>query len=677
MTKHFPDASSPTMIGGKTSDRQRALAWKISRLRAMSAFEIAFRIRRAGRERIEAMRASGVGPVPAAQMVQGQAPIGSVDPGLDIDAHLAAADRLLAGKMAVFALDSVAFPPEWNRDSKTGALAPLTFGKAIDYRRDDLVGDIKYLWEPNRHAELVTLAQAWRVSGERRYLDAVGNVLDSWMAACPYPFGPNWASSLELGLRLVNWAFTWQLIGGLESPLFADASGNALRDRWLASIYRHLGFIDGHLSLYSSANNHLLGEYLGLYFGATVWPCWPAAARWRATARRCFIREAMLQTAPDGVNREQAVYYHHEVMDMMLLAGLLARANGDDFEKSYWQRLENMGEFLAAVMDVSGTVPMIGDADDARIIRLDPDREACPYRSLLATCAILFDRADFAAKAGGLDDKTRWLVPSQALPPLTHHMPRLAFPEGGYYLLGTDFDGPGEVRIVADCAPLGYLSIAAHGHADALAFTLSADGLEWLVDPGTFAYHTQKIWRDHFRSTGAHNTLRIDGIDQSQIGGNFLWLSHARATLIEHDPATGVFEGTHDGYCRLSDPVQHRRRLEFDADERTLRIIDTLTCKASHVVDISLQFAEACVVSVEGDGVVARQAVATLEATCTHAGFAVQVLHGSDDPPAGWVSRSFDRKIPAPMVRWTGRITGDTIIVTHLRLPRPAASQPD
>ncbi len=86
-----------------------------------------------------------------------------------------------------------------------------------------------------------------------------------------------------------------------------------------------------------------------------------------------------------------------------------------------------------------------------------------------------------------------------------------------------------EIRLVVDAGPLGYRSIAAHGHADALSFTLSVGGLEFLVDPGTYAYHTQGAWRQYFRGTAAHNTVRVDGQDQSESGGNFMWLRKARA----------------------------------------------------------------------------------------------------------------------------------------------------
>src|ERR671935_55249 len=95
--------------------------------------------------------------------------------------------------------------PRWIRDPKTGIEAPLAYGKTLDYRNPDIVGDIKYLWEPNRHLHFATLAQAYALSGRRAYYDALAEQLDSWLIACPYGRGPNWSSALEASIRLANW----------------------------------------------------------------------------------------------------------------------------------------------------------------------------------------------------------------------------------------------------------------------------------------------------------------------------------------------------------------------------------------------------------------------------------------------------------------------------------------
>src|SRR6185437_14323080 len=125
-------------------------------------------------------------------------------------------------------------------------------GFGIDYRDSARVGDIKYLWEINRHLELVTLAQAWHLTAQARYAAGARIMIDSWLEACPYPQGVNWCASLEHAIRLVNWAFAWQLLGGDEAPLFKGEKGRAFRRRWLAGIYRHCHFIARHFSRHSS-----------------------------------------------------------------------------------------------------------------------------------------------------------------------------------------------------------------------------------------------------------------------------------------------------------------------------------------------------------------------------------------------------------------------------------------
>ena len=355
---------------------------------------------------------------------------------LDVSCYLQAADYVLAGRYDVFALRSLelGFPPRWNRDPKTGTEAPLSFGKTLNYRDERIVGDIKYLWEPNRHAELVTLAQAWNLSGQTQYAEGCRALLDSWFEQCPYPLGPNWTSSLEHAVRLVNWSFAWHLLGGEASPLFEGGLGCSFKHRWLEAIYQHCHFVAGHFSQFSSANNHLLGEYMGLLIGSITWPLWLESARWRELAQQGFASEALRQNFEDGVNREQAIWYHHEVADMMLLCGLVGRANGVEFGELFWKRLEAMLEFIASLMDAGGNMPMIGDSDDALMVRFSQQPEFNVYQSLLATGALVFGRGDFKVKARHFDDKSRWLMGDaaaadfEALPSPFVETPRRQFP---------------------------------------------------------------------------------------------------------------------------------------------------------------------------------------------------------------------------------------------------------
>lgn len=653
------------------------LLWKLNRLRTMDPAEVLYRVEQLAHNKLQTL-GIGLARRPAPPGGRAGAWLRLPDPThINATPYLDAAEAILSGRFDVFAMRgaSLGFPPQWNKDPRTGTVAPMVFGKTLNYRDERLVGDIKYLWEPSRHLELVTLAQAWHLTKDDRYLHGIRTLLGSWFDQCPYMVGVHWVSSLEHSVRLVNWAATWHIVGGDQSPIFSGGDGARFRERWLTSIFQHCHFISGHFSKHSSANNHLLGEYMGLLFGATTWPMWPEMSSWSAIAKRGFEEESLKQNAADGVNKEQAIYYHHEVMDMMLLCGTLLRANGQDFSAAYWERLERMCEFVHALMNQGGEVPMIGDADDALMVRWQPGADFDIYASLLAAGAAMFDRPAFKAKAQQFGDKNLWLLgpeladrfaqmPAHAAPPV------LAFPEGGYYVMGDSFDTPDEVRAVVDCAPLGYLSIAAHGHADALAMVLSVGGKELLSDVGTYAYHTQKAWRDYFRATHAHNTVRVDEQDQSVIGGNFMWLDKAQATCLAFEEQEGLqrFSGQHDGYRRLKDPVTHKRDIAFDASRLTFTIEDQLTFLGEHLIEICWNLHDKCTLQRDGDALtIARDGQSlTLRLVSSSAPLQLTCRRGQEDPIGGWISHGFDEKTPTHQCVWRGRFAGGARIQTEI-----------
>lgn len=655
-----------------------SLAWKLNRLRLMGASEILYRVRNVIHAQLE-RRGFGLARPSAPRGQTGRAWVEALPIGFERRRYVAAADRILDGRFDVFALDDVelGFPPNWNRDCRTGTVAPMAFGKTLDYRDEREVGDIKYLWEPSRHLELVTLAQAWHLTRDLHYAEGCRTLLDSWMTQCPYPLGVHWTSSLEHSVRLMNWYFAWHLLGGEASPLFEGEAGAAFRRRWLDSVYCHCHFIAGHFSRHSSANNHLLGEYMGLLVGALNWPLWKESAAWRVTALTGFEVEALKQNTADGVNREQAIYYQHEVMDMMVLCDAIAKAHGHSFSAEYHDRLSRLADFVASAMNLNGDVPMTGDSDDAVMVRLSRSTDRNPYRSLLSTCGILYRRTDFVHAAGPLDDKTRWLLGDcaeaihlelTASPVPVHEMPKV-FSEGGYFLLGSDRGSAREVLAFIDCGPLGYLSIAAHGHADALALYLSVAGDEVLIDPGTFAYHTQRVWRDYFRGTSAHNTVRIDGSDQSEIGGSFMWLRKARAKLIDverNNDGRQFFAGEHDGYLHLPNPALHRRRVEFDPAACRFEVIDEVVGEGERLVELFWHFAEGCAVSAAEGAVEWRSAHTRGVMRVDRSDFALDVTTGQESPPSGWISRRFDRREPIATVRFHGRTQGTVRLVTTI-----------
>lgn len=590
------------------------------------------------------------------------------------------AQRLLNGDLKVFG-QSVRFHnglPDWNSDPVTGQQIPLDFGLFIDFRHIGSGIDIKHLWELNRHVWWVRIAQAWAVSGEPAYLERIGTLIDSWIDSCPYPRGANWASPVEHGIRLINWSLVWQLIGGEGSPLFSGARGKMLRDRWLTCVFQHVRFASDNYSFYSSADNHLIGEAAGVFVASHTWDRWADVRDLRRCAKQILETETAKQLSDDGVNLEQAFCYHKFTLQFLLASGLCGRANHDDFSRAFWSRVEAAVTFLAAMIDAGGHVPAVGDSDDGEVWRLGAGEDFDGYHSIVALGAALFNRIDLGAKfhalRSGAGTDVPWLLESQITsdsPADLQQLPR-HFPAGGYSLLGRSLHTEDELRVLVDCGPLGYNRVGGHAHADALAVQVSCGGEPLLVDAGTYCYNAAARLRHYFRGTHAHNTLVVDGRDQSEYGASFLWLRDVSSTIVayetEPNQSLHVF---HDGYLRLPDPVRHHRRVSVAADGGIV-VEDWLDCAAPHEAELLWHGAigtSLCCVGSSGawhlQGV--RYALSiSFDGTCNQA----EVIEGREDPPQGWVSPAFYCRRPAPVLALKTTLARGAVLRSYIRVAR-------
>ena len=145
-------------------------------------------------------------------------------------------------------------------------------------------------------------------------------------------------------------------------------------------------------------------------------------------------------------------------------------------------------------------------------------------------------------------------------------------------LLRTDGTQAPEIWCRLDGGPHGFLSIAAHAHADAMSVEVRYGGVDVLADPGTYCYHGEPAWRSYFRSTIAHNTVELDGRNQSGDGGPFLWLRHANGHEIDvvDTGETAEWTADHDGYLSLRPPARHRRSVRLDRAARSITIVDEI-----------------------------------------------------------------------------------------------------
>jgi len=668
------------------------LLWLVRRLSRIYPAEIPYRmasVARAGLQERGFFDAAKL-PATAPDAAYGQAWVRARHaPCIDVQDVVAVADQLLTHGLKVFDITVLVGDghPDWNRDPKTGIDIPSEFGLNIDFRHIAGGVDIKYLWELNRHVWWVTLVQAHVVSGEAKYLDVFARLLDSWLSACPYPLGANWSSPVEHGIRLINWSIVWHLIGGENSPIFAGEKGKFLLDRWLASIYQHIRFASDNYSFYSSADNHLIGEAAGVFVGAHTWDRWFETRALRIRAKEILEEEIVKQFASDGVNLEQAFCYHKFSLEFLLASLLCGEANRDGFSPTFLARMLAAIEFMAAMTDCSGRVPPIGDSDDGKVFSFIGDGACSAYEAMLRAGAALFESAALSNKLHelGVEDFSgkSWLAfpdPARRANPEGRKELPACFEEGGYVVLGAKLHSASELRITMDAGPLGYNRISGHGHADALAILLSCQGQDFLVDPGTYCYNAAPELRKYFRGTSAHNTVVIDGVDQSIYGGSFLWLKDVNSTVhrFDDDGDTVVLEASHDGYLRLADPVRHIRKLTFDRNALELIVEDRFECAGSHRYALHWHFSPACRVATNEDGWLATREIGALSVWIEADDSQATIKEGEQSPPLGWASPRFYEIQPTQVLVVDGHIApGSTLLTRFKFLPASGAISPN
>ena len=586
-------------------------------------------------------------------------------PGADRwrETAVARAEQILRNRLRLFDIESYDYGEEidWNFEPKARVRAPQVFAQALDYRDYSVVGDCKFVWEPNRHQHLVVLGRAFRLTGDTRYADKVLEQIESWIEQCPFGIGINWRSPLELAIRLINWVWAFELI---------RPSGVLTRDRWeriLPVVWRHLWDISRKYSRYSSANNHLIGEAAGVFIASTYFDYLRGAEAWQRQSAAILNEQIETQTYPDGVHREQAVGYHLFVMELFLLAGLVACRAGNDFPAAYWRRLERMFNFVAALAEGGGRIPRWGDCDDGYVLDLGGASDDAETWMTVGAC--LFGRADFRSSSSGFTEPAYWLCGRTGFDryeaiPTDHDKVKIgprAFANAGCYLLQCGSRGDSDrISVSFDCGELGFGSIAAHGHADALSITLRAFGEDVFVDTGTYDYFTYPDWRASFRGTRAHNTVVVDDRDQSEMLGPFLWGRRARARCTRWEPSAdgGTVAGEHDGYTALNDGVIHRRTVSLLGTERRVTVVDEVSSRGRHTAVFFLHLAESCRLMPES-GNIFRILLGVHKITIRlDSCFNVELFHGNEEQRLGWVSRRYHQRTPTTTVvgrfDWSG-----------------------
>ena len=695
--------------------------WYLRRLRKMSPTEIIGRLQDARIKqmwRIEALRPK----IPPAHRLDDRRlrlpPVDALPLAVSPEARqavIAEARRIMAGRVTILGHESTALgvEPDWFIDIRSGKHAPKdVYCFDVPYRDAAKVGEIKFVWESSRHHHLTLLAAAHYLTGETAFAERVAAHLTSWWRENPFLMGVHWTSGIEIGIRLLSWVWLRRLLSGWggSAALFEQ------NPVFLSQLFHHQAYLSAMPSHGSSANNHLVAEICGLFAAAAAFPLFPQSGAWKRQAACLIEREVAAQTFPDGLNRELATSYHGLTLELFLVAALEDDPSAPALPSGVWHWLEAMIDAVAAFLDASGRAPRQGDDDGAFALLLDGapfDR----WGSLLATGRALFGacpwwpspahgtdvRSALLAQRGGSRSgdsgpderptadscpayrRTADLCPAYrrtAGPRPT--VRRSLFVEAGMVILRDLLPDPNELWVRCDHGPLGFLATAAHGHADALSVEVRHGGIDILCDPGTYCYHGHDPWRAYFRSTLGHNTLELDGIDQCQAGGLFIWMEQPRSELLS---LHGVDQGTvaewiaaHHGYQRLAVPAVHRRRVRLDRQTRSIELTDWVESAGPHPGRLAFHLGPHVQCELHGHS-------ATLSWENAKGGKVGAELHlpepfdwsrhrGEETPILGWYSPDFGLLEPTTVLIGVGSIGNEEVttrLVFHPALsPDPA-----
>ncbi len=529
---------------------------------------------------------------PRSKSVSGRLPFKTV-PGLTAELCAAnpsstvqQADQLLNGQWKVFNVDrtDVNASVDYYIDPTTGRSAPSdVHAFRIDHRNESSIGNVKNIWELARHQHLTILAAAYATTKDSRYATRVADELTNYLQATPFCRGIHWTSGIEIGIRMISWVWVRRLLADWpqanelfeDNPVFTEHLG------------RHHQWINAFPAKGSSANNHLIAESCGTFIAANAFDIFERREQWRDQAASTLIKEFKQQTFNDGLNKELASDYHGFVLELVTAAYVEARLSRHPMADEVLPTLTKAFDALASIVDCNGDAHHQGDADQGRGLLLEAS-QFNRWPSLLASGAAIVKPASWWPEIAKTDLRTeafRACVNDRSSSSTSRVTAERGqrrsshFTDAGQTILRDIEPRPDEIWVRFDHGPHGYLSTAAHAHADSLSIEIRVGGIPIIVDPGTYCYHGEPEWRDYFRSTAAHSTVEVNGENQSQIQGPFLWGNHCSATF---ETCEGLDNGdiatcsaNHQGYeARFG--VVHRRNVSLNRRQRSITICDEL-----------------------------------------------------------------------------------------------------
>lgn len=639
------------------------IIWYINRLKAMSLSEIPYRIRQLFRKQVEQYLLKYIKPRQSIKSIKS-----NILPKADNKITLFESNYWVFGKSFDYGKE----PINWHKDIFSGKEFLLDFSKSMSIRSDaDL--SAKNVWEINRLEFLPHIAINYKSTGEEKYINQFIRIMESWNEDNPYLLGINWYSNIEVNIRLINWFLSWEILNVDEIVKSNSRVSNFVDNVWLPLIYQHCKYSFSNPSKFSSANNHLVSEYSGLFIASSKWQ-FKESSEWLNYSKKGLEIEIQIQHS-NGINKEEAAEYIQFITDFFLLPYVIGENTNNSFSINYKKSLKEILEYIYEFTDINVNFPKYGDEDDGKVICLSNDKHFNNFKSLMTSGAILFEDGRFKSKSLGFDIKNQLLFGEKGrsifneIDSLQCEQVSKFYKTEGHFIFRKQKNKK-EIYLHFDAAPLGYLSIAAHGHADALSFLMHVNGFPIFVDPGTYSYHVSKEWREYLVSTMAHNTICIDGKNQALQVGDTMWLNHYKCTILEtqQNGFRELVKASHTGYKK----VTHARSIEFDREEDCFTITDELINNDGEVHNINLLFhlhpSTSISINQENELLISHPSGIKIAVTIDLFESDIKIIKGREEPLLGWYSDSFMQKEPTNVIVINKKITTSIKAISKIKV---------
>lgn len=457
-------------------------------------------------------------------------------------------------------------------------------------------GDIDFLHQPgndpewiyafNRLKHFISLGQAFRLTGDRKYAAAFRDQMKAWILgvreddpACEKAW-----RTIETGIRLDTISKAWLFFEG-------EPEAEEIRELFMSSVRTHAESILGRSwnSYHLMSNWGVLSNH-GLYVAGVLFK----NPEWEKEALRRLSAELRNEVYDDGQQWEQSPMYHNEVTRDYLDVVLLSRFGTIPLEKTFVDKVRLMALVDLKSIKADGTEPMMGDSDEIDM------------RDVVSCAAYIFsDPFMKGISYPELEYETSWLVGMEGIDEYRRLDSKV--PDETDFFLSVSGNGFARTSWTSEadylrfhCGTLG----AGHGHADQCHVSFMLDGKDFLVDAGRYTYVPGPD-RYMYKNNFAHNVVVLDGESLYPEKDSWECSSLDRAVNVRSCLKGNVvaFEGGHLGYFRKG--VFLNRRVVWLKKERLLFVIEEGYSVGRHEYDQLFHFAEDIAVSVAGNEAVA------------------------------------------------------------------------